>query len=168
MKKLSSQLLADTVIQKRKALNMTQAELAKATGINRALLSRIESEDFIPSIEQLQNLGETLNFDPTDLFVEPVSPKSVNTKKYNIAVAGTGYVGLSLAVLLSQHNKVTAVDIVPEKVEKLNNYSSPIQDDYIELFLNEAKEGKRNLNLTATVNGDEAYKSQCIKEFTDD
>ena len=55
----------------------------------------------------------------------------------NIAVAGTGYVGLSLAVLLSQHNKVTAVDIIPEKVEKLNNWQSPIQDDYIEKFLAE-------------------------------
>lgn len=159
MKKLSSQLLADTVIKNRKALNMTQAELAKATGINRALLSRIESEDFIPSVEQIQNLGETLNFDPTDLFVEPAKPKTINKKKYNIAVAGTGYVGLSLAVLLSQHNNVTAVDIIPEKVEKLNNYISPIQDDYIEMFLNEAKEGKRNLNLTATTNGDEAYKN---------
>lgn len=157
MKKLSSQLLADTVIKNRKALNMTQADLAKATGINRALLSRIESEDFIPSVEQLQNLGETLNFDPTDLFVEPAKPKTISKKKYNIAVAGTGYVGLSLAVLLSQHNKVTAVDIIPEKVEKLNNYISPIQDDYIEMFLNEAKEGKRNLNLTATTDGDEAY-----------
>ena len=52
----------------------------------------------------------------------------------NIAVAGTGYVGLSLAVLLAQHNRVTAVDIVPEKVEKLNNFSSPIQDEYIEKY----------------------------------
>ena len=61
----------------------------------------------------------------------------------NIAVAGTGYVGLSLAVLLSQHNKVTAVDIVPEKVEKLNNYISPIQDEFIEKYLAEAKAGTR-------------------------
>lgn len=76
----------------------------------------------------------------------------------NIAVAGTGYVGLSLAVLLSQHNKVTAVDIVSEKVEKLNNYISPIQDEYIEKYLAEAKEGKRKLNLTATTDGAAAYK----------
>jgi UDPglucose 6-dehydrogenase len=159
MKKLSSKLLAETVIKNRKALNMTQVELAKATGINRALLSRIESEDFIPSIEQLQNLGEVLNFDPTDLFIEPVTPKIISQKKYNIAVAGTGYVGLSLAVLLSQHNQVTAVDIIKEKVDKLNNGISPIQDDYIELFLNEAAEGKRSLNLTATTEGDKAYKN---------
>ena len=60
-----------------------------------------------------------------------------------IAVAGTGYVGLSLAVLLSQYNEVTAVDIVEEKVEKLNNWISPIQDDYIEKFLAEHEERNR-------------------------
>lgn len=74
-----------------------------------------------------------------------------------IAVAGTGYVGLSLAVLLSQDNEVIAVDIVSEKVEKLNNWISPIQDEYIEKYLAEAKEGKRKLNLHATTDGAEAY-----------
>ena len=76
----------------------------------------------------------------------------------NIAVAGTGYVGLSLAVLLAQHNDVTAVDILPEKVEKLNQYISPIQDDFIEKYLQEAKEGKRVLSLKATTDGASAYK----------
>ena len=75
-----------------------------------------------------------------------------------IAVAGTGYVGLSLAVLLAQHNEVTAVDILQEKVDKLNNYISPIQDDYIEKYLAEAKEGKRELSLKATLDGESAYK----------
>ncbi len=75
----------------------------------------------------------------------------------NIAVAGTGYVGLSLAVLLSQHNHVTAVDIVPEKVEKINRHISPIQDEYIEHFLKEAEEGTRRLDLTATTDGASAY-----------
>ena len=75
----------------------------------------------------------------------------------HIAVAGTGYVGLSLAVLLSQHNHVTAVDIVPEKVEKLNNYISPIQDEYIEKYLAEAKAGTRKLDLTATTDDAAAY-----------
>ena len=84
---------------------------------------------------------------------------SIESKVYNIAVAGTGYVGLSLAVLLSQHNKVTAVDIIPEKVEKLNNYISPIQDEYIEKYLGEAKNGKRELDLTATTDGVSAYSS---------
>ena len=71
----------------------------------------------------------------------------------NIAVAGTGYVGLSLAVLLAQHNKVTAVDIIPEKVELINNKKSPIQDEYIEKYLAE-----KELDLTATLDGESAYK----------
>ena len=70
-----------------------------------------------------------------------------------IAVAGTGYVGLSIATLLSQHHKVTAVDVIPEKVEKINNKISPIQDDYIEKYLAE-----KDLNLTATLDGAAAYK----------
>ena len=74
-----------------------------------------------------------------------------------IAVAGTGYVGLSLAVLLSQHNEVHALDIVPEKVEKINNFESPIQDDEIERFLAEAKAGERELDLHATLDVAEAY-----------
>lgn len=74
-----------------------------------------------------------------------------------IVVVGTGYVGLSLAILLSQHNDVTAVDIVPEKVEKLNHYISPIQDEYIEKFLEEAKSGERKLRLTATTDAQAAY-----------
>ena len=77
----------------------------------------------------------------------------------HIAVAGTGYVGLSLAVLLSQNNHVTAVDILPEKIEKINNQISPIQDEYIESFLKEAKEGTRRLDLTATTDGASAYSS---------
>lgn len=72
-----------------------------------------------------------------------------------IAVAGTGYVGLSLAVLLSQHNEVVAVDIVPEKVEKINHWISPIQDDYIEKFMAEHEE--RKLNLSATTDAEAAY-----------
>lgn len=70
-----------------------------------------------------------------------------------IAIAGTGYVGLSLAVLLAQHHHVTAVDIIPEKVDLINNRKSPIQDDYIEKYLAE-----KNLNLIATLDGESAYK----------
>ena len=73
-------------------------------------------------------------------------------KEYKIAVAGTGYVGLSIATLLSQHHQVMAVDIVPEKVEMINNRKSPIQDDYIEKYLAE-----KDLNLTATLDAKEAY-----------
>ena len=81
---------------------------------------------------------------------------------YRIAVAGTGYVGLSLAVLLSQHNEVTAVDIVKEKTDKINRFESPIVDEYIDKFFAEAREGKRHLNLKATTDGDEAY---CTADF---
>lgn len=73
-------------------------------------------------------------------------------KKYSIAVAGTGYVGLSIATLLAQHNHVTTVDIIPEKVEMINNRKSPIQDEYIEKYLAE-----KDLDLTATLDGDKAY-----------
>ena len=73
-------------------------------------------------------------------------------KDYTIAVAGTGYVGLSIATLLSQHHKVLAVDIVPEKVELINNRRSPIQDEYIEKYLVE-----KNLDLTATMDAKAAY-----------
>jgi len=74
-----------------------------------------------------------------------------------IAIAGTGYVGLSLAVLLSQHNEVTAVDVVPEKVDMINKWQSPIQDEYIEKYIAEAKSGQRKLNLTATLDAEKAY-----------
>lgn len=74
-----------------------------------------------------------------------------------IAVAGTGYVGLSLAVLLAQHNHVTAVDIIPEKVEKINDRISPIQDEYIEKFLAADKSGERKLGLTATLDAETSY-----------
>lgn len=73
-------------------------------------------------------------------------------KDLKIAVAGTGYVGLSLAVLLAQHHQVTALDIVPEKVEMINNKKSPIRDEYIEKYLAE-----KELDLTATLNAKEAY-----------
>lgn len=76
-----------------------------------------------------------------------------NFNDIKVAVAGTGYVGLSIATLLSQHHHVTAVDVIPEKVEKLNNRVSPIQDDYIEKYLAE-----KELNLTATLDGKSAYK----------
>jgi UDPglucose 6-dehydrogenase len=76
-----------------------------------------------------------------------------NFKDIKVAVAGTGYVGLSIATLLSQHHHVTAVDVIPEKVEKLNNKISPIQDDYIEKYLAE-----KPLNLVATLDGKSAYK----------
>ena len=171
MKKLSLVLLSDTVTSRRKALKITQAELAERTGMNRSMLSRLESQEYTPSIPQLQALGEALGFEPIDLFIDEekqavpaFATHETNASEkeaplsYKIAVAGTGYVGLSLAVLLSQHNDVTAVDIIPEKVDKLNNFESPIKDEYIEKFLREAKKGTRKLHLTATTDGEKAYR----------
>ena len=156
MKKLSITKMADTIIAKRKEQKLTQAQLAKMTGINRGMISRLESCDYTPSIDQLQSIAEVLNFEVVDLFEDDkvTSSKPVLDKKYNIAVAGTGYVGLSIATLLSQHNHVTAVDIIPEKVDLINNRKSPIQDDYIEMYLAE-----KELDLTATLDGEEAYKN---------
>ena len=155
MKHLSLEKLSETVVSKRKALKLSQSAIAEKTGINRSLLSRLETNDYTPSIDQLLALSEVLDFDYRELFEDDtVEVKPVDRKK--IAVAGTGYVGLSLAVLLSQHNDVTAVDIIPEKVEKLNNWQSPIQDDFIEQYLAEHEE--RKLSLKATTDGESAYK----------
>lgn len=153
MKKLSQSMLADTVAAKRRVMNMTQQELADKTGINRSQLSRLEQQDFMPSIPQLENLAEVLGFEPSDLFINSEINKMKSPSPLNIAVAGTGYVGLSIATLLAQHNHVTAVDIIPEKVDLINNRKSPIQDDYIEKYLAE-----KDLDLTATLDGASAYK----------
>ena len=121
MKKLSQSLLAEIVSSNRKAKSMTQQELASATGMNRALVSRLEKKSFIPSIPQLENLGKVLGFEPDSVFINSeTSSKLKSPSPMNIAVAGTGYVGLSIATLLAQHNHVTAVDIIPEKVEMLS------------------------------------------------
>lgn len=157
MKKISSKLLSEIIIKNRKKKKISQAALAEITGIHRGMISKIENEEYMPSIDQLQTLGEVLGFEVTDLFIEEkeknIKPMTLD-KKYNIAVAGTGYVGLSIATLLSQHNHVTAVDVVPEKVEMLNKRKSPIQDEYIEKYL-----AKKELDLTATLDGESAYKN---------
>ena len=155
MKKLSIDKLVDTIHALRKEKGFTQAQLADVTGINRAMIGRIENKDYVPTVEQMQVLGETLGFEVVDLFVEEKTASHVTVdKRYNIAVAGTGYVGLSLATLLAQHNHVTAVDIVPEKVEFINSKKSPIQDEYIEKYLAE-----KELDLTATLDAVSAYEN---------
>ena len=153
MRKLSSVILADLVTSKRKEKSMTQQSLAEATGINRALISRIEKQDFIPSIPQLEQLGEVLGFEPDSVFADTAHDRLPSPSPLRIAVAGTGYVGLSIATLLAQHNHVTAVDILPEKVDLINRRKSPIQDDYIEKYLAE-----KELDLTATLDGAAAYR----------
>ena len=154
MKKLSTEKLSKLIESKRKENKLSQSQLADKTGINRVMISKIENQEYIPSILQLQTLGEVLKFEITDLFIEDKKEEKESLeKKYNIAVAGTGYVGLSIATLLSQHNHVTAVDVIPEKVEMINNRKSPIQDDYIEKYLAE-----KVLDLSATLDGESAYK----------
>lgn len=156
MKHLSLEKLAEVVTSKRKAMKLSQVVTAERAGMNRSLLSRLEQQEFTPSVDQLLALAEVLEFDHSDVFVDDTAADVTPVERKKIAVAGTGYVGLSLAVLLSQHNDVTAVDIVPEKVGKLNNWQSPIQDDFIEQYLAEHEE--RQLSLKATTDGESAYK----------
>ena len=155
MKKLSFRLLAEIAKTKRKEKGLTQIDLAKLTGINRSMIGQLENMTFKPSIEQLEALAEALDFDITNLYVDDAksTPKATPARRYKVAVAGTGYVGLSIATLLSQHNHVTAVDIVPEKVDLINKRKSPIQDEYIEKYLAE-----KDLDLTATLDGESAYR----------
>ncbi len=190
MQHLSLPLLAETVTRRRKELKLSQAALSEKTAINRSILSRLESQDYSPSVDQLLALCDVLGFKPSDVLADDSalgtsgntpnatdtmnataakdglngmnamnsmgatdSLKTITTKK--IAVAGTGYVGLSLAVLLSQHHDVTAVDINETKVGMINSWKSPIQDDYIEMFM--AEHTKRDLHLTATLDAASAY-----------
>lgn len=164
MKRLSIDELVLTIQTKRKALGLTQASLAKATGMNRVMIGRMENKEYIPSIAQLEKLGEALDFEPTDLFKEEqtktaITPKASEppAKRLIIAIAGTGYVGLSIATLLSQHNHVVAVDVIQDKVDKINRRISPIQDDYIEEYLK-----TKDLDLCATLDGETAYRNADI------
>lgn len=164
MKRLSIDELVTTIQTRRKALGLTQASLAKATGINRVMIGRIENKEYVPSIAQLEKLGAALGFEPTDLFKEEKTKTAItlktpesNAKRYNIAVAGMGYVGLSIATLLSQHNHVVAVDVLQDKVDKINRRISPIQDDYIEEYLK-----TKDLDLCATLDGETAYRNADI------
>ncbi|MDO4940670.1 MAG: nucleotide sugar dehydrogenase [Erysipelotrichaceae bacterium] len=154
MNKISKELLKNVVKNNRKKLKVSQEELSKQTGINRALISKLENGLFIPSIEQLGSLSEVLKFELEDIYEKVETKKNKKTlRKYKVAVAGTGYVGLSIATLLSQHNEVKAVDIIKEKVDLINNRKSPIQDDYIEDYL-----ANKELNLEATLDANYAYK----------
>lgn len=153
MKSFSSAILAKLILDYRKDNKVSQETLATESGINRSILSKIEQAEHVPSIAQLEALANIIGFDITELFTVKKEKTQKLDHSYNIAVAGTGYVGLSIATLLAQHNHVTAVDIIPEKVELINNKKSPIQDDYIEKYLAE-----KELDLVATTDGDAAYK----------
>ena len=154
MKNFSISRLAQLTLKQRKLLKLTQQELADLAGINRSMLCRLENQDYIPSLDQLTRLANALQFDVSDVFVEYAAPVFQHVIPKNIAVYGAGYVGLSIATLLARHHKVTLVDIVPEKVEKINQRISPIHDEYIEKHFSKA-----NLNLTATLDGESACKN---------
>ena len=154
MKHLSPELLAGIMTSRRKAMKLSQSALSERTNISRSVLSRLESCDLCPSVDQLLALSEVLDFRPSDVIVEDVEETS-RVGRMKVAVAGTGYVGLSIAMLLSQHNDVTAVDIIPEKVGMINNWQSPIHDEYIEKYMAEHKE--RGLSLRATLDAASAY-----------
>ncbi|HFI2660335.1 TPA: nucleotide sugar dehydrogenase [Streptococcus suis] len=152
-KEFSQEFLKTIIFSKRKELGYSQQELSDLTGINRAMISKLEQGEYLPSIPQLLALSNVLDFEINSLFVSDF-PKSIGTlPAKKIAVAGTGYVGLSIAVLLAQHHQVTAVDIIQEKVDLINDKKSPIQDEYIEKYLAE-----KDLNLVATLDAEKAYR----------
>ena len=153
MKNFSISKLAQLILSQRKLLNLTQQELADRAGINRSMLCRLENQDYVPSLDQLTRLATVLDFDVTDVFIEYSAPVFQHVVPRNIAVYGAGYVGLSIATLLARHHKVTLVDVIPEKVEKVNQRISPIQDEYIEKHF-----AKVDLDLTATLDGESACK----------
>ena len=173
MKQLSLTLTSEMVTQRRKELHLSQTELAKRTGMNRSILSRLEGGSYTPSVNQLLALSAVLGFQTADVMeecggAETELSNGLETEagtsaeagtnppaRRKIAVAGTGYVGLSLAVLFSQHNDVTAVDILDARVEQINRWESPIRDEYIERFMAEHEE--RGLSLRATTDGAAAY-----------
>ena len=153
MKSFSLEKLSQTVVAQRKALHVTQQDLASGTGINRSLLSRLEKQDYIPSPDQLVRLANALSFDPSVAFVDVEEPVAAPAVRANVTVYGAGYVGLSIAVLLARFHHVTLVDVIPEKVDMINRRVSPIQDEYIEKYLT-----GENLDLTATLDGAAACK----------
>ena len=148
--------LAAIVRDTRKKLNMTQAELAEKTGMNRTVLGRLEKGDYEPSISQLESLAEALGLEVTSFFEkkkEELPKKAAKLESRKITVAGAGYVGLSLAVLLAQHNDVTVLMNTPAKAELINSGRSPIQDKELEEYL------PKVLNkLHATTDKNSAYR----------
>lgn len=154
MKHLSLKLLSDIIVNRRETLKMSQVDLSEKMKVDKSIISRMELQEYSPTVDQLLSLANILGFEVSDVIIDDEAER-VSVERKKIAVAGTGYVGLSLAVLLSQHNDVTAVDIIQDKVDKINNWTSPIQDEYIEKYMAEHKE--RSLSLKATIDASSAY-----------
>ncbi len=153
MNRIKQELLAKVIRNKREKLELSQSQLASAAHINRAMISKIENGTYMPSIAQLEDLQEVLDFSLDEIREKKEEEKKEEAYLHKtIAVAGTGYVGMSIAVLLAQHNKVIAVDIVKEKVDLINNRIAPIKDDYLEDYLK-----NKELDLFATLDPKTAY-----------
>ncbi|MBQ1378793.1 MAG: nucleotide sugar dehydrogenase [Erysipelotrichaceae bacterium] len=153
MNRIKQELLAKVIRNKREKLELSQSQLASAAHINRAMISKIENGTYMPSIAQLEDLQEVLGFSFDEIREKKEEEKKEETYLHRkIAVAGTGYVGMSIAVLLAQHNKVIAVDIVKEKVDLINKKIAPIKDDYLEDYLK-----NKELDLFATLDPKTAY-----------
>ena len=152
MKQFSIEKLLQIVKERQNKLEISQEELTRITGIDFSSMDSLD-KSIDPSITQMQTLSNILSFDITDVFVESTVRSVCKNKRYNIVVAGTGYVGLSIATLLAQHNHVMCVDVLPERVEAINNRKSTIHDDYIEKYLSDF-----DLDLQATLDGELAYK----------
>ena len=151
---LSLSLLSDMVISRRKVLGLSQASLAEKANINSNILSKLEDGDYCPSVDQLISLSSILDFNLADIIIDDiVEPIALERKQ--IVVTGIGYVGLSIAVLLSQHNDVIAADIDESKIRKINEWKSPIRDEFIEEYLSNHSE--KGLSLTATTDAETAY-----------
>lgn len=160
MLRFSLNKFAQALKTKRIITKRSQEDLSNQTGINRSMIGRIENEKYTPTIQQIECLCGALDIKITDFFIDDsrdtkeliLTQAKPSNKASKIAIAGTGYVGLSLAVLLAQHNYVTAVDILEEKVNLINSKISPIQDAEIEEYLSQKK-----LHLHATLDWKSAY-----------
>ena len=155
MKHISLELLSGIVVSRRRSLKLSQTELSRKAGINRSLISRLEAKDYYPSVDQLLSLSQVLRFSIYDVIVDEET-RTTAAEKQKIVVIGCGYVGLSLSVLLSQHNDVTVVDLLPEKVAKIKEWESPIKDEYIEKYMAEHEE--RKLSLRASADAESVYR----------
>ena len=151
MKNFSISRLASLTLSGRKRLNLTQQELADRAGINRSMLCRLENQDYVPSLDQLTRLANTLGFDAADVFIEYNPPVFNPVVPKNITVFGAGRTGLSFATLLARHHRVTLVDTDPAKVDSVNRRVSPVPDEYIERHF-----ARADLKLTATQDGSAA------------
>ncbi|MBR3428755.1 MAG: nucleotide sugar dehydrogenase [Clostridia bacterium] len=151
MKNFSISKLAEIVLAQRKLLSLTQQELADKAGINRSMLCRLENQDYVPSLDQLTRLANALQFDVASVFIEYSPPVFHHVVPRNITVYGAGHVGLSVATLLARHHQVAVVDVVQEKVDKINQRISPLQDEYVEKYF-----ARADLHLIATVDGEAA------------